>query len=153
VRFTSTVRIMPPRGAATLMTTVANRRSQGIMAAARVRAYDTIANDRLVPESIPEILAMDENFPGEVRQLGEQYLQRHGGDARVMSHLLDAYRRFGEIGKMGALARKAIATKGPQLEKLHTKARHALAQVRELDTNWLPTAGLAATVTNPPAEG
>src|SRR5690606_21249067 len=43
--------------------------------------------------------------------------------------------------------------KGPQLEKLHTKARHALAQVRELDTNWLPTAGLAATVTNPPAEG
>ena len=153
VRFASTVRILPPRGAATLVATVGNPRSQGIMATARVRAYDSIAVDRLVPESIPEILAMDENFPDEVCQLGEKYLQRHGRDPRVMTHLLDAYRRFGEIAKMEAVARKAVAIKGPQLDKLHTKARHALAQVQELDPGWLPTAGLGAPIPNRPTDG
>lgn len=153
IRFSTTVRILPPRGAATLVTTVVNHRAQGIMAAASVRAYDILSDERVVPESIPEVLAMDENFPKEVCQLAERYLRLHGTEPRVLTHLLDAYRRFGEMEKMEAVARTALATKGPQLDKLHNKARHALAQVQELDPCWLPAAGLGATVANMPSSG
>lgn len=153
VRFSTVVRILPPRGAATLVTTIANPRTQGVMVAACVRAYEVIEEERLVPESIPELLAMDEDFPGEVCRLAEKYLQWHGEDPWVLTHLLDAYRRFGEMEKMEAVARMAIAKKGPKLDKLHTKARHALAQVCELDPDWLPVAGLGGPVTNASPDG
>lgn len=153
IRYAVTVRILPPRGAATLVVSVVNSRSQGIMAAVRVRPYEAIAADRLVPESIPEILAMDENYPGKVCELAERYLERHGKDVRVMSFVLDAYRRVGAVGEMEAVARTAISTKGQQLEKLHVKARHALALVKELDTRWLPVAGLGAPVSNRSGDG
>jgi|GEM_PF-1040848 len=148
IRFATSVRILPPRGAVTLVTSVLNPRAQGTAVAANVRAYDAIASDRLAPESIPEILAMDERFPDKICQLAESYLQLHGQDSRVMSHLIAVYRRLGELGKMEVVARRALATNGTGLVKLHAKARHGLALLQELDPNWLPTAGLGGAVSN-----
>lgn len=152
VRFASSVTILPPRGAITLTTGILNSRVQGVALALNVRAYDTIANDRLVPESISEIIAMDEGSPDKACELAESYWQRHGQDPSVMTHLLDVYRRFGELGKTEIVARKALAAKGPKLAKLHLKARHALALLQELDPRWLPVAGLAAPVSNRPGK-
>lgn len=151
VRFATFVRILPPRGAVKLMVTVLNPRAHGAAVAVHVRAYDVIATDRLIPESVAEILAMDERFPDKVLQLAESYLQLHGQDPRIMTHLIDVYRRFGELGKMESVARRAVAASGTGLAKLHNKARHALALLQELDPRWLPTSGLGAPATSPPA--
>lgn len=148
VRFTATVRILPPRGAVTLSAKALNPGTQGVAATLSVHAYDTLVGDRVVPECIPEILAMDERFPAKVCELAKEYERHHPQSPAVLTHLLDAYRRYGEIGKMEAVAHRALGLTGPNLSKLHVKARHALALVQELDPYWLPCAGLESPIAN-----
>ncbi|TYT27129.1 glycosyltransferase [Luteimonas viscosa] len=152
VRFATSVTILPPRGTAVLATALRNERAQGLAFALDVAAYDKLESERVVPESIADILAMDERSPAKIAQLAESYLQRHGQEPRVLSHLIDACRRIGESGRMETAARRALALKGQGLGRLHTKARHALALLRELDPHWLPTAGLGAPVANRPGQ-
>jgi len=151
VRYGASVSILPPRGATTLSTIIENTRSQGVVVAASVRPYEAIVGERIVPESVPEILAMDESSPDKVCELADAYMRRHGTDSGVLTHVLDAYRRYGELEKLEAVARKALALRGTTLAKLHTKARHALALIQELDIHWLPDSGLAASLPNSPS--
>jgi glycosyltransferase involved in cell wall biosynthesis len=143
VHANATLRLLPPPGTATLTVRMSGPESRVLVAALRMRGFDAIHEDRMSPDAVADLLPLEEQSVESARLLARQLQGRYPQELRVQTHLLDAFRRLGEIDDIERVARQALATSGTATAKLRLKARVALGSIQELDTGWLPMVGMA----------
>nr|WP_298125414.1 glycosyltransferase family 4 protein [uncultured Pseudoxanthomonas sp.] len=140
------LRLLPPAGTATMAVKAACPESRIMMASLHVRGFDVLQEDRMSLEAINDILPLEDQSVETARWFAHELHRRYTHEPRAQVHLLDAFRRLGELDAIETVAHQALATSGAATAKLRLKARVALGQLQELDVHWLPAVGMVPSV-------
>ena len=140
------LRLLPPAGTATMAVKAACPESRIMMASLRVCGFDVLQEDRMSLEAINDILPLEAQSVETARWFAHELHRRYTHEPRAQVHLLDAFRRLGELDAIETVAHQALTTSGAATAKLRLKARVALGQLQELDVHWLPAVGMVPSV-------
>lgn len=141
--------IVPPLKATSLIVKYSNQDDKNsVLVSSWFNAYDAIVESRL-PSGLGELIVSRGNLPYHLAKLSLAKLrEQRPDDVRLLESELAFYSAHGDLT---LIEKTANAILNSNLSgAIRYKARHALSEIAELNTDWVPKSGAVQSVTDNP---